>query len=95
MNGTFTSVWDSGDIIETPAELFETGEVFTHSVDVDELDLDKLNDEYFTDFKGEVYQICRTCHTYITKTDMVTKASGQVKRTGCTDPKCENYYENY
>lgn len=96
MNGTFTSVWDGGVEIETPAELFESGEVFTESVEVEELDLEILDEEYFTDENGKEYPICSTCHTFITKTEMVEGTGKQLyERTGCTDPNCDNYYENY
>jgi hypothetical protein len=92
LKGIFTSVWDGGVEITTPAELLESGEVFIQSVDVDDMDLDILDDEFFTDVNGKTYPICPTCHTFITKT---VRNAGDQLVTGCTDPTCENYYENY
>ena len=54
LKGTFTSVWDDGFEIDTPAELDdETGNVFTQPVYVDGVDI--LDREYFTDENGKEY----------------------------------------
>ena len=92
LKGIFTSVWDGGVEIDTPAELLESGEVITESVEVDDLDLEILDEEFFTDLNGKKYPVCPTCHTFITKT--VRNAGNQLV-TGCTDFHCEDYYENY
>ena len=94
MNGTFTSVWDGGLEINSPAELFESGEVFTTSVEVEGLEV--LDEEFFTDQNGKRYEICPTCHTFILKTEMVERIGKTlIERTGCTDKHCDNYIENY
>lgn len=94
MNGTFISVWDGGLEINTPAELFDTGEVFARPVHVE--GLETLDEEYFTDENGKRYDICPTCHTFILKTEMVERIGKQlIERTGCTDENCDNYIEYY
>ena len=95
LKGTFTSVWDDGFEIDTPAELDdETGNVFTQPVYVDGVDI--LDREYFTDENGKEYDICPVCHEYILKTEMVERTGKQlIERTGCTDENCDNTIEQY
>jgi len=81
--GTFTSVWDGGFEVTTNAELNEeTGEVIAESVDVDDLDLEFLEREYFTDEDGKGYQVCSECHNYI----MTIEDDSLI----CSDPNCES-----
>lgn len=95
MKGTFTSVWDNGFEITTPAELDEeTGDIFTEPIDVEGVDI--LDREFFTDVNGKEYDICPTCHTFILKTEMVERIGKQlIERTGCVDPTCDNYIEYF
>lgn len=94
MKGTFTSIWDGGLEINTPAELFESGEVFALPVNIE--GVEQLDEEYFTDQNGKRYEICRSCHTFILKTEMVESIGKQlIERTGCPDEDCDNYIENY
>lgn len=88
--GTFTSVWDDGVEITTPAELDETtGEVIPVSVDVEGLDI--LNREYFTDEHGDEHTVCPECHCYIMKTIMVDGIGSCLdEKSVCSDPYCEN-----
>ena len=92
--GTFTSVWDGGVEITTPAELDETtGEVFPVSVEVEGLDV--LDREYFTDEDGDEYKVCPECHTYIMKTIMVDGIGSCLdEKSVCSDPDCENGENN-
>jgi hypothetical protein len=87
IKGTFTSVWDCNTLIETPAELdTETGEVIALAIDGN-LDVDILEDEYFTESESEdEHTICPECHDFILKT--ITKDGHDVKV--CSDPNCEN-----
>lgn len=94
--GTFTSVWDDGVEITSPAELDEeTGEVIVlETAEVNGLDM--LMEETFTDTEGKVYPICPECHAYILKTEMVESTGKQlVERSGCTDPNCDNSILQY
>jgi hypothetical protein len=95
IKGTFTSVWDDGVELNTPAELDEkTGEVFTPSIEA--TGVTELNEEFFTDQNGKQYEICRTCHTFILKTEMVERiGKSLIERTGCTDEHCDNFIEYY
>ena len=69
LKGTFTSIWDNHVEISTPAELDTvTGEVSTEAVEAG--DVDVLEEEYFTDDKGNQYPICPECHEYIVVTSM-------------------------
>jgi uncharacterized protein with PIN domain len=95
MKGTFTSVWDNGEEITTPAELDETtGEVTTDSVDVDD-SFDVLDREFFTstEFKnaGEEFEVCPECHQYITKVVMKEGVGKTLyEALVCSNPDCEN-----
>lgn len=94
--GTFTSVWDDGVEISSPAELDEeTGEVIVlETADVNGLEI--LEEETFTDTEGKVYNICPTCHAFILRTEMYDGIGKSLyEREGCTDPDCDNYIENY
>lgn len=92
--GTFTSVWDDGVEITSPAELDETtGEVIPVSVEVEGLDI--LNREYFTDEDGNEYEVCPECHTYIMKTIMVDGiGSCYDEKRVCSDRDCDNGENN-
>ena len=89
IKGTFTSVWDDGVEITTPATLdTETGEVTAEAADVD--NLENLDDEYFTGENGDVYGICPECHEYVLHTCMepgIGHNLDEVKR--CKDPNCD------
>jgi hypothetical protein len=66
IQGTFVSIWDNDIEISTPAKLNEkTGEIISESVDVENLDLEILIDEYFIDSVGVKYSVCPECHEYI------------------------------
>jgi hypothetical protein len=89
--GTFTSVWDDGVEVRTSAELnLETGELINvETSDTDGLDI--LQKEYFTDEDGDEYEICDTCHEYITKSvmkDGIGKCYDEI--TVCSNPECES-----
>ena len=93
--GTFTSVWD-GIEITTPAELdLETGEInILETVNADGLEI--LDEEFFTDEDGKNYNVCPECHEFITKTFMVEGTGKTLHEiTGCSNPDCENYYEEF
>lgn len=96
LKGTFTSVWDCGDVrITTPAELdTETGEVTTESVDVDDSDIYNLDREYFTDEEEVEYEVCMDCHTHIFKTVMKEDFDKLIFETleCCTNPDCDNNF---
>jgi len=88
--GTFTSVWDGGFEVTTPAELNEeTGEITAESVDPG--DVDVLDREYFTDENENEYTVCPECHCFIMKTVMVDGiGSCYDEKEVCSDPDCEN-----
>jgi hypothetical protein len=92
IKGTFTSVWDDGVEITTPATLdTETGEVCADPAEVENLDI--LVDEHFTDEKGEEYTICPECHEYILHTCMepgIGHNLDEVRR--CKNPNCDYAY---
>lgn len=70
LKGTFTSVWEEGEI-ETPATLNEeTGEVEATFSD-DGSEYEHLIREKFTDLEDNEYEVCTTCHSHIMKTVMV------------------------
>jgi hypothetical protein len=87
--GTFTSVWDDGIEITTPATLDpETGEVTAESVEVEDLDI--LQEEYFTDEDDNQYSVCPVCHEYIVVTSMepgIGHNLDEVKK--CKNPDCD------
>ena len=92
VRGTFTSVWDTGAVISSAAELnLSTGELTTETVDVD---IDGvLKDEYF-EYGDERLQVCLTCHNHILKTVMGDRADcsyGELQV--CSDPTCESREE--
>lgn len=79
--GTFTTVWDDDVKITTHATVDEiTGYIDGEQVDVDDMNLDILTSEYFTDDDGNVYDVCPECHTYILKQGS----------TCCMNPDCDN-----
>jgi hypothetical protein len=92
IKGTFVSVWDGGEEVRTPAELnTKTGEVTTESVDVEGLDLDILDREYFETSDGDELEVCTDCHEYILKTVMkegIGKTLNEVHV--CSNPDCDN-----
>jgi hypothetical protein len=88
--GKFTSVWDDGIFITTPAELDEaTGELTTVSVEVEGLEC--LHREFFIDEDDNEYPVCPECHGHILKTVMkegVGKVLYEVEV--CSDSECDN-----
>ena len=89
LKGKFTSVWDGGTEITTPAELnTETGEVSTESVDA------VLDREFFTSDEfhnaGEEFEVCPECHEYILKTVMKEEVGKTYEALVCSDPNCDN-----
>jgi len=77
IQGIFISVWDNGIEISTPAELNEkTGEINSESVDVEDLNLEILIDEYFIDsISGIKYKVCPECHEYIIINDVCSNCN--------------------
>lgn len=91
MKGTFTSVWDDGTIITTPAILEATGEVTTKSVDA-HID-GSLEREYFSpnDDEDDEIEVCTTCHSYILKTVMNPGMGHDlIEEQVCSNPDCES-----
>ena len=91
IKGTFTSVWDGGTEITTPAELdTETGEVTAECSDEDP-DC-SLICEYFTDTKNdEDYEVCPDCHNFVLKSAMVEGVGKTLNEVRvCSDPDCES-----
>ncbi len=88
--GTFTSVWDGGFEVTTPAEFDEiTGEVISESVDPG--DVEVLDREFFTDENGDELTICPDCHTFIMTTKMFDGVGHTYEeRSVCFNPFCEN-----
>jgi hypothetical protein len=90
--GTFTSVWDDGFEVVTNAELDEeTGEVTADCVDTDDLDLDILDREYFTDVEGVEHEVCTECHEYIMRDKMIEGEGNGIDYDGqqiCSNPYC-------
>ena len=95
IKGTFTTIWDCGDVrITTPAELdTETGEVTTESVDVDDSEIYNLDREYFTDENDVEYEVCMDCHSHIFKTVMA-EGIGKIlfETLECMNPDCDNNF---
>jgi len=89
IKGTFTSIWDDDNDITTPAELnTKTGEVTAESVEAHDVEI--LNKEYFTNEKGEEFEVCPECHEYILHTCMepgIGHNLDEVKR--CKNPDCD------
>jgi len=85
-HGTFTSVWDMGEIT-TPATLdTENGHVETDSVEVSD-EYEVLHSEYFTDEDGNEYKVCPECHEYIIK-DVEFEHEGALGDKVCSNPYC-------
>ena len=94
IKGTFTSLWDNnGAAIVTLATLdTETGEVTAESVDVDELGLECLDREFFTDTDDNEYKVCTTCHEYILKSVMVDGVGSCLDEVQvCSNKDCESH----
>ena len=92
--GTFTSAWDGGDQeITTNAELNTiTGEITAESIDTDDLDIEILDKEYFTDIElAEDFEVCATCHSYILKETFVDVDGSAISIMVCSDPNCESH----
>ena len=89
IKGTFTSVWSNG-ALTTPAELYiDNHSVIAESVDVGD-DFENLIREYFTDDKGNEYEICPVCHSFLMSTVQERLDNGiYVAVDRCTDPECE------
>lgn len=70
MNVTFTSVWDGGSLVKTPASYNPE----THLIEVDSpVDFDpdgSLTMEYITLPDGTDLDVCTECHEYTLKTVM-------------------------
>ncbi len=87
--GTFTSVWDGGTTIITPATLdVEVGRVTTESIEVD-IDIDVLDREFFTDEEGNEYEICPDCHEFLMK-DVEFEHEGELGERVCSYPYCDS-----
>lgn len=90
LKGLFTSVWDGGIEVNTPAILVtETGEITAESVDAN--GLENLEYERFTDEDGEEYEVCPVCHEHIMKPIMVDGIGHNLdEKFVCSDFTCEN-----
>jgi hypothetical protein len=89
--GTFTSVWDDGSEITTPAALnLKTGELeVTQSKKSPKGSLER---EYFEDKDGEEYEVCDTCHSYIMKAVMNPGMGHDLnEEQECSDPDCDSH----
>jgi len=90
--GTFTSVWDGGFEVTTPAELdIETGEIFTESVEAGDVEI--LDREYFTDEDGTETDVCPTCHGFLMREKMFEGEGNGNDYDGeliCSYPYCES-----
>ena len=90
MKGTFTSIWDDGIEIITPAVLnTETGEITSEAAEVDNVDV--LVREFFTDEDDNEYEICPECHEFILKSVMKDGIGSNYDEVSvCSNPDCEN-----
>lgn len=97
-HGTFTSIWDGGTRITTPAILdTETGRIEAESVSDGIEDLDCLDEEFFTDDDGNRYDVCEDCHCHILKEKDITETDEQGNELPeisgiiiCSDPYCDS-----
>jgi hypothetical protein len=93
INGQFISVW-SNSTVQTAGTLNPvTGEVTAVMANVGN-NLGDLEREYFEPKNAEEVDVCRTCHEYILKTEMVPgigKTLEEVKR--CSNPDCPSREE--
>ena len=90
LKGTFTSVWDGGTLIVTPATLDdEIGR--TETEEVDAADVEVLDREYFTDEEGNEYEVCPDCHEYIMR-DVMFEHEGELGERVCSYPYCESNF---
>ena len=89
IKGKFVSIWDGGINIETIAFINEkTGEIFTESVEVDEVEI--LDDEYFEDENGNTYEVCPVCHSFIVKIEMKEDEDKNLYESNvCSNLSCE------
>jgi hypothetical protein len=91
---TFTSIWDDGSEIVTPANFdTKTGEVFADFADVDPNG--SLEEEFITINKGaddeDEKEVCPVCHSYIMKTVMNPGIGHDLnEEEQCSDPDCES-----
>lgn len=91
LKGTFTSIWDGDTEITTDAELdTETGEVTCESIDVDDMDLECLEREFFTDEDDNEYRICTTCHEYILVDPIIEGERLPEVELVCSNPYCDS-----
>lgn len=90
LKGIFTSIWDGGVNINTPATLeTETGYIEAESVDVDGLEC--LEEETFTDENGKEYQVCPECHAYVMKPVMINGIGhNSDEEFVCSDENCDS-----
>lgn len=93
IKGIFTSVWDGGNEIHTNGTLdTTTGQIETEQTDVN---VDVLEEEYFTDENGNVHEVCPVCHEYTTKVVVIEGIGKQLTdHRVCNDPDCDNSEEN-
>ena len=93
MKGTFTSVWDDGTLITTPATLNKrTGEVTTKAIDTN-IDAG-LKREYFSpaDDEDDEIEVCTTCHSHILKPVMNPGMGHDLnEEPECMNPDCESH----
>jgi len=95
MKCTFTSVWDDGSEITTPATYDpKTGEVSAESSRSSPKG--SLEREFITLQDEEEIEVCNACHTFVMKTvvgDLADLSFGE--STECSDPNCESNSINY
>jgi len=93
ITGEFTSVWDDGTEVTTPATLnLKTGELdITSSKKSPKGSLER---EYFTsEIDGEEYEVCTGCHQYIMKgvVNPDDTGCGLHDDEECSDPDCDSH----
>jgi hypothetical protein len=77
LKGTFTSIWDDGEVTTACTLDTDTGELFPETADVS--DFESLISERFDGDDCSTYGVCNECHKYIL-----------IGNEFCTDPNCES-----
>ena len=89
IKGKYVSVWDDGEVVSSCTLDTDTGELSPEVVDAP--DMGALKREYFEDEQGNEYQVCPTCHEYVTTTVVTDRADLSYGETEvCSNPDCES-----